>query len=79
MEFIASVDWGNLALYGGLGGVLGFAAFAFYAKFSASLTDDEWAAKVGQIVAKVVKITPTTADDALLEKVNEIVASVMKK
>lgn len=74
-----SANYGNIALFGGLGAVVGFLGFSIYAKFSASLTDDEWAGKVGAIVAKVVKITPTTADDELLAKVNEIVAGVMKK
>ncbi len=74
-----SANYGNIALYGGIGAVVGFFGFALYTKATASLSDDEWAAKVGAIVAKVVKVTPTTADDELLAKVNEIVAGVMKK
>jgi hypothetical protein len=78
LEWFAN-NWGNIALFGGLGAVVGFLGFSIYAKFSASLSDDEWAAKIGAIVAKVVKVTPTTADDELLAKVNEIVAGVMAK
>jgi hypothetical protein len=72
-------NWADLAMYGGLGAVVGFLGFALYAKITASVSDDEWAAKIGVILAKVVKITPTTADDELLAKVNEIVAGVMAK
>ena len=74
-----TAHWGDIALFGGLGAVVGFLGFAVYARFTASVSDDEWAAKIGAIVAKVVKITPTTADDELLAKVNEIVAGVMAK
>lgn len=78
MEWITA-NLGNIALYGGVGSVVGFLLFGLYSRFTASLSDDEWAAKVGKIVAHVVALTPTKVDDDLLAKVDEIVASVMKK
>jgi hypothetical protein len=78
MQFITD-NLGNIALFGGLGSVVGFLVFAIYAKFSASVSDDEWVAKVGAVVAYAVKLTPTTSDDELLAKVNEFAAGLLKK
>ena len=78
MEFLTE-NWANIALYGGFGSVIGFLAFAVYAKMSASVSDDEWVNKIGAVVAYAVKITPSTADDELLAKVTEFASGTLKK